>query len=59
MIERIGRDLLFKLGNRPDRLGLLGDLERRASGRDRGIVALGLGYQSQRLLGLLDRAGLT
>ena len=58
MVERIRGDFLFKLADRADRLRLLGDFERRARRHDRGIVALGLGHQRERLLRLLDRAGL-
>ena len=39
MIERIGGHVLFQLGDRADRFRLLGELERGARGRDRGIVA--------------------
>src|SRR4029077_21040341 len=33
MIERVGGDLLFKLGNRPHGFGLLGEFERSAARR--------------------------
>src|ERR1700691_2432135 len=48
MVERIGGDLLLELGERPKGLGLLGKLERRTGGRDRGIVLLALRHQSER-----------
>ena len=58
MVERIGGDFLFKLADRADRLRLLGDFERGAGRRDRGVVALGLRHQRERLLRLIERAGL-
>ena len=54
MIERIGGDLFLQLVDRSDRLGLLGELERGARGRDRGVVALGFRHHGERLLGLLE-----
>ena len=57
MVERIGGDLLLKLADRADRAGLLGDFERRARGRDGGVVALGLRHLGERLLGLLELVG--
>src|SRR5262249_49191633 len=41
MVERAGGDLLLELGDRADRLRLLGELERGARRRHRRIVALG------------------
>ena len=58
MIERIGGDFFFQLAERPERLGLLGEFERGARGGDRRLVALGFRHQRERLLGLLERAGL-
>ncbi len=58
MVERIGRDLLLELGRADRAIGLLGKLERRAGGGDRRLIALGFGNHGQRLLGLVDRAGL-
>src|SRR5262249_54323040 len=46
-----------EVGDGPNRFRLLGDLERRLGGGDRGIVALGFRHQGQRLLGLLGGAG--
>ena len=58
MVERIGEHLLLELGDRADRARLLGEFERRARGGDRRLVALGFRHHGERLLGLLDRAGL-
>jgi hypothetical protein len=57
MIERVCGDFLFQLGDRPDCLRLLGEIDRGLHGLDRGVVALGFRHHGQRLLGLLDRAG--
>src|SRR6516165_7951532 len=57
MVERIGRDLLFEVGDGPNRFRLLGDFERRAGGGDRGVVGLGFRHQGERLLRLLGGAG--
>ena len=56
MIERVCGDFLFELANRTDRLRLLGEIDGRLHGLDRGIVALRFGNHGQRLLGLLDRS---
>ena len=58
MVERIGGNLSLQLIDRSDRFGLLGDVERGARGGDRRFVALGLRHHGERLLGLLERAGL-
>src|SRR5262252_2646087 len=42
VVARIGGDLLLQLADRPERGGLLGELERRARGRHRRLAALGL-----------------
>ena len=57
MIERVCGDFLFQFGDRPNRLCLLGEIERSLHGLDRRVIAFGLRHQRERLLGLLDRAG--
>ena len=56
MIERIGKNFLFQVCHRSDRLCLLGNLERGAGGGDRRIVPLGFGNKSEGLLGLIECA---
>ena len=56
MIERVCGDFLFELGDRPDRLRLLGQFDRDLHGLDRRVVALGFRHHGDGLLGLLDRA---
>src|SRR5262245_57173437 len=58
MIKRVGKHLLLKIGQRPDRLRLFGDLERRAGGGNRRLIALGFGNESEGLLRLFERASL-
>src|SRR6478609_1645273 len=57
MIERIGKHLLLKIAQRPDRLRLFGDLERGARGGNRRIVALGFGNEGECLFRLFERTG--
>src|ERR1700716_2150908 len=58
VIERIGGNLLLQLGDRAEGGSLLGQLDRGADRRHRRVVALGLRHHRERLLGLVDRAGL-
>src|ERR1700675_4141479 len=58
MIERISEDLLFELGNGAERLGLLGEFERGARRRDRGVVLFAVRHHGKRLPRLVERAGL-
>ena len=55
MIERIGRDLRSRSSSGPDRLRLLGELERGTRGRHRGIVALGLRHHRERRFSFFER----
>ena len=57
MIERICGDFLFQLGDGPERLRLLGEVDRGLHGLHRRVVTLGFRHHGQCLLGLLDRTG--
>src|SRR4029079_5603951 len=58
VVERIGGDFLLQVGERADRLCLLGEIEGRARGYDRGVVRLRAPHWGELLPRLVERAGL-
>ena len=58
VIERVGGNLLFQLGNGSKMSRLFGDFKGGTSRRHCGIVSFGLRHLCQSVFGLLDTAGL-